>query len=574
MASSLEVPDPRETIAWDIRDTVTVEPGAPIPLESHTRVELQPGVHRLTSDQVNNDLAHYRLLGDGADCTIETDGNHRWLVKAFGAPGPIEIGGVVVDYGAETDTSGAGINLAPTGSLWVHDIRWEGFTPAEETGDDWKCNVRIKADAPGWVERVESIGGAHMGGHLDGKGMGIVDYHHEGTLYFRDNYIEEEPGDTPWYTQGHGENHFIRCYHVNNAMANFRIGGQSSVRDCVSVQDHDAIDEYTGEFNAAHDCLVATQINHNQTGAVIEGCEFICRSTDTSSTSIRTHLTSGDVTIRDTRIQHDEGRPFIHKNADYGSHKYEWVTGEDSAIHWANVDVSGAAGVEHVFDHDRRSHCTVTESCVAIDHETLCTGGGTDVSDLETSDAERPTDHDPRAATPFESDPAMPDETPTDDGDSTDSAPTPYPHTFQIEGTGDRATWRVVVDGSLTHDSAQGTNDSEDTYGTTEANGVVLSGTDGGRFSGSITALELDGDATVFVDGDEVDPAEYGGADGDASDGSDGADAGDGSDSSGGGDEADGGTSSGDGSTAPDRDVALEDITLADVAALVQQRDS
>jgi hypothetical protein len=572
MPSTVSAPDPRETIEWDIRNTVTVEPGAPIPLESHTRVELQPGVHRLTSDQQHNDLAHYRLLGSGAECVVETDGNHRWLVKAFGAPGPIEVGGFVADYGEGEDTSGPGINLAPKGPLWVHDIRWTGFTPAEETGDDWKCNVRIKADAPGWVERVESIGSAHMGTHLVGKGMGIVDYHHEGELFFRDNYIELEPGDVPWYTQGHGTaSHFIRCYHKNNAMANFRIGGQSSVRNCVSVQDHDAIDHYSGTYTAAHDCLVATQINYNQTGAVIEDCDFICRSTDTSSTSIRTHLTSGDVTIRDTRIQHDEGRPFIHKNADYGSDKYEWVDGEDSAIHWASVDISGAAGVEHVFDHDRREHCTLTDCCVEIARETLYTGDGTAVTGLEESDAEQPTEYDPRAATPFESDPDMPDETPSGD-DSTDSAPNPYPHTFQIEGTGSRATWRVVVDGSLTHDSAQGTNDSEDTFGTAEANGVVLSGTDGGRFSGEITALELNGDATVFVDGDEVDPAEYGGADDDPSDGSDAPDGSDGSDGSDEADDGDDGSSGDDGSEISPPDVALADVTLADVAASVQQQ--
>lgn len=82
-----------------------------------------------------------------------------------------------------------------------------------------------------------------------------------------------------------------------------------------------------------------------------------------------------------------------------------------------------------------------------------------------------------------------------------------YPHTLQIDGTDvGRTDYEFTVDGDLTdYDYLGGIGIGDSITGST-AQGFVNGGTDGFAYSGSIKDFELDGEATVYVDGQSWDP--------------------------------------------------------------------
>ncbi|QLH81187.1 right-handed parallel beta-helix repeat-containing protein [Halosimplex pelagicum] len=96
----------------------------------------------------------------------------------------------------------------------------------------------------------------------------------------------------------------------------------------------------------------------------------------------------------------------------------------------------------------------------------------------------------------------------TDDSSSDGSSGDGSTRTLTIDGSdADRTDYRFNVDGSISPTDSIGDGDTID--GTT-ATGFVNGGTDRYEFTGSVTDFTRDGDATVLVDGQQVDPAELG----------------------------------------------------------------
>ncbi|MGQ5515597.1 S8 family serine peptidase [Halococcus saccharolyticus] len=88
--------------------------------------------------------------------------------------------------------------------------------------------------------------------------------------------------------------------------------------------------------------------------------------------------------------------------------------------------------------------------------------------------------------------------------------PDQYPDSvLTVEGTGTVAEYTVAADGSLRKTSANGSSiDSDDRWRST-ATGYVVAGRDSYTFSGGLAALDIEGDARVYRDGQRIDPNEY-----------------------------------------------------------------
>ena len=86
----------------------------------------------------------------------------------------------------------------------------------------------------------------------------------------------------------------------------------------------------------------------------------------------------------------------------------------------------------------------------------------------------------------------------------------PLIQTLTVEGTGPQADYRLTVGGNLEKSTANGAsiNDSDDISGNA-AEGYVKGGTDSYTFDGDLFALALDGDATVSLEGRQIDPDDY-----------------------------------------------------------------
>jgi hypothetical protein len=81
--------------------------------------------------------------------------------------------------------------------------------------------------------------------------------------------------------------------------------------------------------------------------------------------------------------------------------------------------------------------------------------------------------------------------------------------TLRIEGKGSWTTYEVVVDGAFTGGSGLQPSDSISADGTT-ATGGVTSAADEYTFTGNVVSIVLSGPADVYVDGQLVDPADFG----------------------------------------------------------------
>jgi len=102
-------------------------------------------------------------------------------------------------------------------------------------------------------------------------------------------------------------------------------------------------------------------------------------------------------------------------------------------------------------------------------------------------------------------------DTSTDDGSSTDDSTTDRPHLLTIDGTAeDVTTYTFTVSGSVARDEANSevTDDGtswdqiEDIASDGKVVGLVGSGVDAYRFSGGVTEITVDGDATVSIERD------------------------------------------------------------------------
>lgn len=89
--------------------------------------------------------------------------------------------------------------------------------------------------------------------------------------------------------------------------------------------------------------------------------------------------------------------------------------------------------------------------------------------------------------------------------------PEEYPdHVISIVGSGPRADYSFSVGEDIDTSTANGAslNPQDEVSGST-AMGFVGSGTDSYTFSGELFDIEIEGDATVFLDGESIDPDEY-----------------------------------------------------------------
>jgi len=97
---------------------------------------------------------------------------------------------------------------------------------------------------------------------------------------------------------------------------------------------------------------------------------------------------------------------------------------------------------------------------------------------------------------------------PTVSGRSTDS--TTLPNTIHIEGTGSIAGYQFTVSDAIVKNAEIASVNDRTTIDGTTARGMLRPGDDAFDYAGEITDFLLSGDANVYVNGDQVDPANLG----------------------------------------------------------------
>lgn len=163
-------------------------------------------------------------------------------------------------------------------------------------------------------------------------------------------------------------------------------------------------------------------------------------------------------------------------------------------LHGSLDDLGGAGSADVEFDWRESGTSTWTTTAT----ETVTAGGS---FSHEISGLASETSHEYRAV-------ARASDGQTGTGTVADFAtPTGLDRTLTIDGTdADRTQYTVAVSGEIENDPDNGSfNDNDDADGQI-ASGFVNGGTDGYVFSGEVVGIDVDGDASILVDGETVDP--------------------------------------------------------------------
>jgi len=95
-------------------------------------------------------------------------------------------------------------------------------------------------------------------------------------------------------------------------------------------------------------------------------------------------------------------------------------------------------------------------------------------------------------------------------GEEVDPSTLGISRTLTVVGFGESASYSFSVSGAIENNPDEGTFDTQDNISGASAEGAVLGGTDGYRFSGDVESFTLQGEAAVYVDGRQVAPDRLG----------------------------------------------------------------
>lgn len=460
-----------------------------------------------SKDHVTNEHGRERSATDGVD-------RRSFLRLAGGAAAGIGLGSVgasaAEDYETWTVTSSEVHELSdgevvsnvlidqthPDGNLtfvarnstdWeVRNVGFLGTGVKTDNGGSYHFQVSTPSGGNGLIENVwmsgkgENSKGTRLGGiFLRRSHAGHVDVRHTYIEGFGNNAVYgSNPGQSGG---GNGSVTVENAYHRDNTVAQFRIGTPGSVvrNSLAIVNDPEGL---RGDYISGNDNFNARGIWARRPNEVdVENCSVYVSPEDIDPDGA--FEASNDAVLNVTDCDLNPDAPKVQETASGGEVRINGLGETPTA------DVIGGGGVPLSPEMAASGEREMPAPSELPDSG--ATSGGSDGSgDTDGSDG---------------------------DSDSLSR------RTLAIDGTGAGWTdYEFTVSGSLSDDPDVGSLGSGDSIEGTTASGFVNGGIDGYRFTGEVTDVTLDGDATLLVDGTEYDGGSADGQDADDSGSEDG----------------------------------------------------
>ncbi|MFC6837417.1 hypothetical protein [Halomarina ordinaria] len=505
-------------------------------MENGTLIEFPPGQYLFEDYTLQRGLRRFGVRGLGAHRNdvefITPPGRSSYFLFVRGGS-DILLENVTFQQRARKDAGDIGNVIVIEDNLQVHDIEFAGFN-SSGSADRWALLPKLTdPDGEGLITGFVHTGPSDFKPHGINDGAGGVFEGHNGKLIYRNCHIENAAGDGGLYTGKHeGSTNFENCFFKNNDMCVMRMGAGSYIRDSTIVLDwDDAHPENTGDVGGVNG-LYFSSGQFGKSGGGIYNCDIITRKQDGNNDalgSVFINASDGDVTIKDTRIQNDvDGQAAI----------YAWAPGERFSSHgtppesdWGltleNVSITGSGrSTKGAVFLDTRPETVIRDCCIQMENDdgihlrespdcvventTINVPGkaidytrsSADTSGLQYGEScPVPSETWRRADEDEPTDSEGTDDGDADDGDLVDDGST---HHLKLHST-EKAPYRFTVSGDLEFDPRWGT---EDYIEGDSARGFLVGGTDAYYFTGVVTDFELDGDATIELDGGAVTPEE------------------------------------------------------------------
>jgi len=371
---------------------------------------------------------------------------------------------------------------------------------------------------------------------------------HHGLLRILDCEFSDFGNNGIYASRTNGDVQVEDSYFLNNGVTGIRIsGGGSWVKRCVvevdtSKYEGPALDDGWGTWGikAENEMGHRTEAEYpiREAGCLVEDCKVLLKDINDGGkvgAGIKVGLAERSLTVRNTEIHVDiddglgrSTHAVLRSNpyGDWDSYRKDVeVAPKPHSIVLDNVTVTGSAAGDAAVRIVNSEDSVVRNSCIQQ------TGSnragirvfGSDGTVLEDSNVNVTGDAIDIVGGDVATSGLSYDESCSRDGStgdgSDDTGDTEPSNVLTIEGLGDTADYAFTVDEALEKNPDQGSINDGDVVDGLTATGVVGSGDDSYRFDATVTDFSLSGDANVYVNGTEVDPANLGS--GSTDDGSD-----------------------------------------------------
>ncbi|HET7324656.1 MAG TPA: hypothetical protein VFJ06_10015, partial [Halococcus sp.] len=498
--------------------------------DDYTLLKFPAGTYRIENKTAILDHTNIGFLGEGSVRFEVPELFNEKVIVVDGGTGVL-FEGIDIDQTAYGATPG--LQLGADDDLRVHDVEligqginpdsipkrqpgWEPG-PGAENGNpdvsDYFFPIVRSADGTGLVTNFRANNHGLMGTYNAAGGRsGIwVGLQNEGTITFRNCHIEEFGSNGTYTSRTYGVVQFEGGVYRNNDNNQIRIGSAGSYIDG-AILDVDADSSSSpNPYEALNYRGARLEMGHNysRTDVTVRNCDISIRSSPHSGGGVVAESTAAEFHVENTRIGVDvDGvRGILAKYPDGGS--YPPPEGPYAAT-LRDVSITGSATNQTAVELRGRPDSVVKGCCIHQegsnrDGVILDESGGSVVrnSTIDVTGQQVLTPECQATASNIR-----------DNG----SCPVPeygtganLPRTLSIASNGGRYSYTFSVSGDLGKSTAMGASiDANDTISGSTATGQGGGGgVDSYGFSGEIRTFDLNGDATVYLDGDRIDPSRY-----------------------------------------------------------------
>ena len=487
----------------------------------YTLLVFPEGEYRITEKNYIGEVTNLGFLGKGeVRFRVPERFNEKALVVDRGTGLLFE--GIDIDQRADGATPG--LHLGADDDLEIHDVEYigQGIHPDSDPRGEGDGNPEVtnaftpivrSESGTGTVTNVVAKNDGLMGAYNAGSGrIGVwIGISHTGTIRLRNCQFEGFPNNGLYCSRTGGAVQAENGVFRNNDITQVRLGSRDSyVKNAIISADFDNSDSPNpgDTLNSRGVRFEAGGFDFG--GATVRNCDIAIISTPHSSGGVVVGSDGADHGVYDSRISVEEDNiRGIYAKAPTGFGSRD----PPPEPHTATVDntsiTGGASGVEAI-RIDERDDSSVSNCCIQQ------TGSDRDgvrlVDSPSNSVTESTVNVSGEQVVPIDCSPTT--NALTADGScpmATYGAGDYLPHKLTFESNGGRFSYTLAVSGDLGKSTARGAsiNDNDSISAGMATGQGGGGGADSYGFSGDVLALELTGDAKLYLDGNRIDPSRY-----------------------------------------------------------------
>jgi hypothetical protein len=481
--------------------------------DDYTLLKFPAGEYKLTDRAVILGATNLGLVGEGdVRFTVPERFNEKVILIDDGTGLLFEN----IDFDLTAYGATPGLHLGADDDLEIHDVEFigQGIHPDSDPRGEGGGNPSVtnaftpivrSPDGVGHATNVTAENAGLMGAYNGGDGrVGVwIGISHQGTIRLTDCRFEGFPNNGMYCSRTGGAVQVEGGVFRNNDVSQVRLSSHDSYVENAIIQAdfNDSASPNPGDtLNSRGVRFEAGRFGFG--GAVARDCDIAIRSTPFSDGGVVVGSDGADHAVYDSRIGVEEdGLRAVYAKPPTGIGSRPPPPKPHTFI-LENVSVTGTAANEQAIRIDQRPDSAVKNCCI---EQSGASRNGALFIDAN-SYAVRDSTIDVTGQQVVEENCEVATSNIADSG----SCPVPgtgsgLGRTLSIESNGGRYSYEFTVSGDIEkHDTA----DPNDTVSGNTASGQGGgNGRDSFGFSGDILAFNVDGDATVYLDGEAVDLA-------------------------------------------------------------------